>query len=493
MLVLSLMAVANALGISATASESCPYQSGDGSSMFCSRATENHGHCPELQKKRIVAFNKFYANSYSEFMKSAQNFTLADIFNKKDKLVGDETYEQMIMQHVKCMSVPESATIEDKITLKQTAEAAGVPVTDWYFGAHLDDFSKDNLATALTKVCEDGVDSFIIKATHMAWSMGQKIVRNFQARCKDGLQAEIDALGDFIEHGVLSLRNTDPDSQHLAEALKPGVIIEELFSTGGLSRKPLEAKALVVWGKVFDIWMLGEDHRGCKIVSGTWKVYGDGTGWNLNGMMGEKDDPASDFFMKSMFKKIKDNAENFAGQHLKADVARIDFFINFDKGTVKLNEVETVSGTWYEIEHHELGAIWRNGYLINGWVDTQADHWSARLDHVEDLRHRAENPRLREKLGHLAIEATRKKAAIMGKKAQLEQFTKDGLRNAMKVTERTLDSAKNTVMEKGSKIYDSAKRLLPVRRGLETAAVDDDGDIVLESEFSYPVDEDSLS
>ena len=44
------------------------------------------------------------------------------------------------------------------------------------------------------------------------------------------------------------------------------------LSLGGLSRKPLEAKALVVWGKVFDIWMLGQDHRGCKIVSGTWKV-----------------------------------------------------------------------------------------------------------------------------------------------------------------------------------------------------------------------------
>ena len=45
--------------------------------------------------------------------------------------VGDETYEQMIMQHVKCMSVPEAAKIEDKIILKKTASAAGVPVTDW--------------------------------------------------------------------------------------------------------------------------------------------------------------------------------------------------------------------------------------------------------------------------------------------------------------------------------------------------------------------------
>ena len=34
---------------------------------------------------------------------------------------------------------------------------------------------------------------------------------------------------------VLTLRNTDPDSQHLAEALKPGVIVEELFSTGAHS------------------------------------------------------------------------------------------------------------------------------------------------------------------------------------------------------------------------------------------------------------------
>merc|ERR1719506_1385801 len=234
------------------------------------------------------------------------------------------------MQHVKCMSVPEAAQIEDKIILKQTAQDAGIPVTDWYFGAHESDFKRSDLEAALQKVCEDGVDSFIIKATHMAWSMGQKIVRGWQAKCKGELKKEIDVLADFIERDVLSLRNTDPDSQHLAEALKPGVIIEELFATGGLSKKPLEAKALVVWGKVFDIWMLGEDHRGCQIVSGTWKVYRDGSGWNLNGMIGEKGDLASDFFMEKMFQKIKDNAEDFAGNHLKADVARVDFFINFN-------------------------------------------------------------------------------------------------------------------------------------------------------------------
>ena len=74
--------------------------------------------------------------------------------------------------------------------------------------------------------------------------------------------------------------------------------------------------------------------------------YGDGTGWNLNGMMNEKSDAASDFFMQNMFPKIKEYAETFAGQHLKADLARIDFFINTENGDVKLNEVETVSGNW---------------------------------------------------------------------------------------------------------------------------------------------------
>merc|ERR1719263_1072630 len=114
--------------------------------------------------------------------------------------------------------------------------------------------------------------------------MGQKIVRGWQATCKkETLNDEIAALADFIETNVLALRNTDPDMQHLAESLKPGVIVEELFSTGGHSRVPLEAKTMVVWGKVFDIYMKGQDNRGCGISGGNWNLYGDGTGWNLNG------------------------------------------------------------------------------------------------------------------------------------------------------------------------------------------------------------------
>jgi hypothetical protein len=396
LIVVSLIAIANAVNAVQRADrldDGCPYQPGDGSAMFCtgSRAiSANPGdvshYCADLQTKRIAAFNQFYANSYQSFMESAKGFEVADLFDKSAKLVGNETYEQMLMQHVKCMSVPEASKIEDKIILKKTAQDAGVPVTDWYFGAHESDFSRSALEDALVKVCEAGVDAFIIKATHLAWSMGQKIVRGWQKTCmKAGLHDEIAVLANFIEGSVLALRNTDPDMQHLAESLKPGVIIEELFSTGGLSGVPLEAKTMVVWGKVFDIYMKGEDNRGCAISGGNWDVYGDGTGWNLNGMMNEKSDAASDFFMQNMFPKIKEYAETFAGQHLKADLARIDFFINTENGDVKLNEVETVSGNWYAIEHEELGAIWRNGYLINGGVDADVGKWSTRLKDVAAL------------------------------------------------------------------------------------------------------------
>merc|ERR1719191_1963999 len=114
----------------------------------------------------------------------------------------------MLMQHVKCMSVPEAAKIEDKIILKKTAQDAGVPVTEWYFGAHESDFRRSALQEALVKVCEAGVDQFIIKATHLAWSMGQKIVRGWQETCKkEGLEDEISSLADFIETNVLALRN----------------------------------------------------------------------------------------------------------------------------------------------------------------------------------------------------------------------------------------------------------------------------------------------
>ena len=50
---------------------------------------------------------------------------------------------------------------------------------------------------------------------------------------------------------------------------------------------------------------------------------------------------------------------------------------------VKLNEVETVSGSWYEIERRELGDLWRDGYLASGRMEMDPSKWQERLKHTE--------------------------------------------------------------------------------------------------------------
>jgi len=320
-------------------------------------------------------------------MEAAKTFPLAPLFDMKALLVGDELYEGMLHNHIEVMKQPEAAAIEDKIILKSTAAAAGVPTTDMYFGAHLDDFDRAEFRKALLDTCERGVQALFIKATHMAWSAGQKIVRNWAETCKsDNLSEEIEKLADYVVDGVLSLRNTDADSAHLAEACKPGVIVEEIFQSGGESQRPLEGKALFVWGQLYEVFMIGDDERGCTSTSGSWKVYGNGNGWNLHGMLNEKDDAESAIFMRDWFPKIQDFGSKMV-RHIGADVARVDFFLGQD-GLVKLNEIETVSGTWYEHERRELGDIWRDGYIVSGRLAITQAKWDTRIKDADEDRNK---------------------------------------------------------------------------------------------------------
>jgi len=270
--------------------------------------------------------------------------------------------------------------------LKTTAAQAGVPTTDMYFGAHLGDFDRATFKAAMLDTCARGVPALFFKATHMAWSAGQKIVWGWDKECSNAttLEAKIGELADYVVDEVLTLRNTDADSAHLAEALVPGVIVEEIFQTGGASGRPLEAKALIVWGKLYEVFMIGEDARGCQCTSGSWKVYGNGDGWNLNGMVHEKDDASSAVFMEEWWPQVQELGEKMA-THMGADVARVDFFLG-EGGVVKLNEVETVSGTWYEHERRELGDIWRDGYIVSGRLEVTEAKWHQRIEDADEDR-----------------------------------------------------------------------------------------------------------
>lgn len=379
--------------------QECPYRPDDtpASSMYCySQAFTTMSTmprapaeaCDDLSDKRVMAHTKFVAENYGSFMDAAKAFPLAPLFDMKDLLVGDELYEGMLHNHIEVMKQPAAAAIEDKIILKTTAASAGVPTTEMYFGAHLGDFDRAAFRKALLGTCERGVEALFFKATHMAWSAGQKIVRKWQAECASTatLDAKIDELADYCVDEVLTLRNTDADSAHLAEAVVPGVIVEEIFQSGGLSTRPLEAKATFVWGKLYEVFMIGEDVRGCQSTSGSWKVYGNGEGWNLNGMLHEKDDASSAAFMADWFPQVKELGEKMA-TFIGADVTRVDFFLG-EGGVVKLNEVETVSGTWYEHERRELGDIWRDGYIMSGRLSVTEAKWRTRIEDADEDRNK---------------------------------------------------------------------------------------------------------
>jgi len=341
--------------------------------------------CDELSSKRVLAHTVFAATHYERFMEAAKAFPLAPLFNMEELLVGDELYEGMLHNHIEVMKQPEAAAIEDKIQLKATAAAAGVPTTAMYYGATLDTFDRAAFRTALLDTCAQGIDALFIKATHMAWSAGQKIVWGWDKTCSGPERdAKIESLADYVVDEVLSLRNTDADSAHLAEAVRPGVIVEEIFRSGGASKRPLEAKALFVWGELYEVFMIGEDARGCASTSGAWKIYGNGNGWNLNGMLHEKDDAQSQVFMREWFPKVKDFGSKMV-THIGADLARVDFFLGQD-GLVQLNEIETVSGTWYEHERRELGDIWRDGYIVSGRLAITQQKWEKRIEDTSEDR-----------------------------------------------------------------------------------------------------------
>jgi hypothetical protein len=318
-------------------------------------------------------------------MEAAKSFPLAPLFDMKALLVGDELYEGMLHNHIEVMKQPEAATIEDKIQLKTTAANAGVPTTEMYHGATLETFDRATFRAALLGTCERKVQALFIKATHMAWSAGQKIVRGWDATCSSPERdATIEELADYVVNDVLSLRNTDADSAHLAEAVRPGVIVEKIFQSGGASQRPLEAKALFVWGELYEVFMIGEDSRGCASTNGAWKIYGNGNGWNLNGMLHEKDDAESAVFMSEWFPQVKDFGSKMV-THIGADLARVDFFLGQD-GLVELNEIETVSGTWYEHERRELGDIWRDGYIVSGRLAITQEKWEQRIEDTAEDR-----------------------------------------------------------------------------------------------------------
>merc|ERR1719433_2076643 len=127
----------------------------------------------------------------------------------------------------------------------------------------------------------------MVKAVHLGWSQGQKIVKNFQTVCKDEEKNTpyVAQLIDFIEKEVIGQLASEADS-HLRDFVEPGVTVEELWTTGGSSARPLEVKVQCLWGKVHHMFFIGEDARGCIVQTGSMQLYADKTGWDMKGIVG---------------------------------------------------------------------------------------------------------------------------------------------------------------------------------------------------------------
>jgi len=345
--------------------------------------------------KRLVTAHSFMVANRTDFVERARDFEVAPLFSKVKDVRGDETYEEMDLYHIRGLKKDPKTiqSIEDKISLKSLAQEVNMPTTDLYYSAHKDTWDATKFQNALKELCSKKVDGFIIKPTHMSYSKGIKVVRDWQATCQTeaSLQEKLKSLTDFTYKEALL-----PDAIHTVEnahlqGMPHGIVVEELFSSGGASTKPLEVKVQVLFGKVYDMWFMGIDHRGCHAYGGTWHVFGDKTGWNLNGLMGEKEDAASTLFMANFFDNVTHISEAFA-KHVKADYTRVDFFLRMvgDDPTFKLNEVETVTGTWYEYGRQGLGDAWRDGYVVgkkDEWLQHSSDEkWAKLMSNVKKDR-----------------------------------------------------------------------------------------------------------
>eukprot|EP00421_Protoceratium_reticulatum_P031788 CAMPEP_0168464614 /NCGR_PEP_ID=MMETSP0228-20121227/55672_1 /TAXON_ID=133427 /ORGANISM="Protoceratium reticulatum, Strain CCCM 535 (=CCMP 1889)" /LENGTH=450 /DNA_ID=CAMNT_0008480127 /DNA_START=36 /DNA_END=1388 /DNA_ORIENTATION=- len=384
----------------AAAQDSCPYGNeeksvqGGETSFDCHWKSKGMGKtCPALQAARLKVAHGFQVKNYGAFLDGVSGYPLTSLFDKSAHLRGDETYEELVKLQIKGLMTPEVVELEDKINLKALAKKLEVPSTTMYFSAHNSTWDRADFTGAVGQLCSSGVDGFMIKATHMAWSAGMKIVRGWQQRCH---QAEAtQELISFIETEVLGKMAGEADA-HLRYYLQPGVTVEELFRTGGHSVQPLEAKIQVLWGKVHHMFLIGNDARGCKIQGGAWHVFSDKTGWDLSGIIkpGGANDETGDRVLREAFDTMVALAERFA-RGVRADLMRVDFFLGVptaehSEWVIKLNECESVSGHPYFHERQHLGSIWRDGYILSNRLSLSPEKWeelSKRTQHDRDAQH----------------------------------------------------------------------------------------------------------
>lgn len=165
---------------------SCPYGNETESRLGGVNSFTCHGYatgggtsCPTLQAKRLKTTRAFQISNHASFLEGVGGYPLSPVFDKSKDIRGDETYEELLKLHIKGLLHEDMEQFEDKIYLKKLAAKLGIPTTRMYFGVHKEQWKAENFTKVLADLCQKRIDDFMIKATHLAWSAGQKNCHEF--------------------------------------------------------------------------------------------------------------------------------------------------------------------------------------------------------------------------------------------------------------------------------------------------------------------------
>ena len=354
-------------------------------------------NCPNTHTRRIKEVFQYSQEREKNLnIREILEFPVSSLFDKSELIMGAESYELLDAHHIECLmrngagEEKKMLDLEDKGDLKETLKNAGIEpehITEVYHISYcpkmeLTDgkcaknsntashnskkYDREEFKETMRQICEDdSKTSFIIKPTHLSWSAGLKIVSNKDRKCEQ--EGFIQEVVDHVEQNILVKENRESD-KHLTK-LDAGFTIEELFSSGEKSTRPLEAKVQVLFGKVFEIFFVGMDPRGCTSGCGSWTIYPGETvrGWDFKGILSEEAgerDLMHSLVMKNYYEKIVNIAEKFA-RHVGADWTRVDMFLGGFGSTpiIKVNEVENVSGYKFPYSTMYIGNAWREAYM----------------------------------------------------------------------------------------------------------------------------------
>jgi hypothetical protein len=320
---------------------------------------------------------------------STKPYELFDSFSLADQITGEEGWWDLI-RYRQLLQRPANSFYYDKVALKRWIPTIGLEIPESYlikYGVELTDSDDvDDQIEAILPLVPSKKD-FCAKPAHMSFRNGLWLVKYDKERDMDlvtrGHWEMEEVKGQFQPIWVASTlaehlhdKPLDYESWTLHN-VKPGIIIEERYTSIECDCPPIEANVFVIWGRVWMAEVNFIDSKGGWIAG--W-VLRDGTVIENTGVM------------KNLFhrwpwfdwSRVVEIAERLGANK---DMLRVDIFVGFPYGTVISNDatVEEKAAavkyvvselafhptTYLDIEEiREEGArLWLAGYLVGNYVE----------------------------------------------------------------------------------------------------------------------------